>query len=1133
MRKLSLVFALLLFGRTLAAAENSSVTSDLQAQALNAFKAGDYKKSANLYRTLAAENPNDAQILRDFMWACWNAGNPQETIAAGKKILAIEPSDVETLNLVGKAYQASGDRKSALQSFKRVADAHPNSVSAKVSLIRSQIELADLASAERTLQALDSDIPSKGALREKIDGLWKALARAYSESGRSEKAIAIYQKIMRVSASNTQVQIAYARLQTDQKKYDEAERVLKRILVTSPDALPVYPKLAAVQFLKKDFASSVDNWNAAIRSFPDKVEYKYKRGLALYFNKNFDEALQQMVNLLADPEWGRKAADFLYDDAFAQGENTKAAKYLADSLETLEYTPEDQQRYIRLSNAYERQNDYKKAEQALDAALDHFPDDGAVRWSMASLYLETNRLGKAVPFMKDILQRNPNASHIIYALVDSQVTLGNRADALRILQSERRVDPTNPFLMLREAELLYLTDQREKARAMLTAWLQEKGDGPVLPVALYHGLTPYDRDGMLAHQQHHRASVFDEHMRALHDAGYTPVTVPEAFRWVKGEFELPKKAILISFDDGRLDSFQNADPILKKYDMKATMFVIGQNADRNLPNYANWKELREYQKTGRWNFEAHTDHGHSYIPITKEGHKGLFLLNKKWLESEGRLETRQEWIDRIDADHDRIKRKMLTELKVNVEGFAFPEGNYGHIYIPNAKESADVNMSAARNYFDLSFFQESEGLGINVRSRDPAMLNRFEPSPDWTGSDLLRRISDNIPANKMRATLLHWAIWEGRLNEANAWLNELRKGGASPALLLSEHARIYASHGNLVKARGLGKDADTAKGNRSIANDDNEQIVRDASRPEYSAYGRMFEDKVHRRNKLLEQSFMFPAFGDFRFTLLQRLGNYAERNVPHVSENAWGARVGVPLGLRHNISVEGMQSVFNAHVDNQTSGQAAFRSHWSDRFTTEVNAARQPLFFAQALSQNIRLRTLRLGGSYRERDDWEFGGEARASHYSDTNDRFDGQFNAAMGLGARKRTRLMYVLSGMTNDQTSPFYYSPEHLFENSIGLSQIVPFHGAYKLTLTYLPGYGQESDVSSHFIQNFKVGLVCHWTDATSLDLDFQYQETPSYYSRSANARFVHRFGLKRLSAEAATSIQRSPEELQTQND
>ncbi len=78
-------------------------------------------------------------------------------------------------------------------------------------------------------------------------------------------------------------------------------------------------------------------------------------------------------------------------------------------------------------------------------------------------------------------------------------------------------------------------------------------------------------------------SVFNKQMKWLHKHKYRTISTQEFYDWYTGKIKLPKKSVLITFDDGSYSVMKYALPILKKYNMKATFFVIGKNigADTN------------------------------------------------------------------------------------------------------------------------------------------------------------------------------------------------------------------------------------------------------------------------------------------------------------------------------------------------------------------------------------------------------------------------------------------------------------------------------------------------------------------------------------------------------------------------
>ena len=72
-------------------------------------------------------------------------------------------------------------------------------------------------------------------------------------------------------------------------------------------------------------------------------------------------------------------------------------------------------------------------------------------------------------------------------------------------------------------------------------------------------------------------SMFRKQMRWLHKHNYRTISTQEFYDWYTGKIKLPKKSVLITFDDGSYSVMKYALPVLKKYNMKATFFIIGKN----------------------------------------------------------------------------------------------------------------------------------------------------------------------------------------------------------------------------------------------------------------------------------------------------------------------------------------------------------------------------------------------------------------------------------------------------------------------------------------------------------------------------------------------------------------------------
>lgn len=72
------------------------------------------------------------------------------------------------------------------------------------------------------------------------------------------------------------------------------------------------------------------------------------------------------------------------------------------------------------------------------------------------------------------------------------------------------------------------------------------------------------------------AAAFESQIRWLKRHGYQAITPAEWLDWCASEKPLPAKPVMITFDDGYRSLLQHAFPILQKYQLSATVFVVTQ-----------------------------------------------------------------------------------------------------------------------------------------------------------------------------------------------------------------------------------------------------------------------------------------------------------------------------------------------------------------------------------------------------------------------------------------------------------------------------------------------------------------------------------------------------------------------------
>jgi peptidoglycan/xylan/chitin deacetylase (PgdA/CDA1 family) len=220
---------------------------------------------------------------------------------------------------------------------------------------------------------------------------------------------------------------------------------------------------------------------------------------------------------------------------------------------------------------------------------------------------------------------------------------------------------------------LWLNRTPVAAPAVTFTAAQQQAFAPVptfrgaVPVLTYHGIN--DR----------AASIYDvtprqfaEQMAMLARAGYHTITAEQYARYPGGSAkDLPSRPILVTFDDGQLDSYRNADPVLRRHGFRATMFVITEPVDRGNAFYLRWDEFRTMRDSGRWDLQLHAGAMHKMVTVDAKGTAGAAYANRQF--ADGRLESFAAYQRRVTEDLDHGLERLRKELgDVRADLFAYP-----------------------------------------------------------------------------------------------------------------------------------------------------------------------------------------------------------------------------------------------------------------------------------------------------------------------------------------------------------------------------------------------------------------------------------------------------------------------------
>lgn len=127
-------------------------------------------------------------------------------------------------------------------------------------------------------------------------------------------------------------------------------------------------------------------------------------------------------------------------------------------------------------------------------------------------------------------------------------------------------------------------------------------------------------------------STFEKQMHFLKVNNYNVISLEEFANFIKQKNKIPKNTLVITFDDGHLDNYTNAYPILKKYGFPATIFVITNYISKS--GYVTEEQIKEMDNSGLITIGSHTLN-HKHLPSINN----IDELKKEIYDSKNKLEA--------------------------------------------------------------------------------------------------------------------------------------------------------------------------------------------------------------------------------------------------------------------------------------------------------------------------------------------------------------------------------------------------------------------------------------------------------------------------------------------------------------
>lgn len=185
-------------------------------------------------------------------------------------------------------------------------------------------------------------------------------------------------------------------------------------------------------------------------------------------------------------------------------------------------------------------------------------------------------------------------------------------------EQEANAEQSVPKAVQKTSEAMKETEDIPQGKRDTSDWLKTKGKAK-LPILMYHSISTGNSLRVPREE-------FQTHMKWLHDNGYQTLSPEEAYIMLTEDKKPSEKCVLITFDDGYTDNYTKAYPVLKKYGMRATIFMIGTSIGHK--HHLTEGQMKEMVENGV-SIESHTIHHLELSGLTAEQQHSEMADSKK------------------------------------------------------------------------------------------------------------------------------------------------------------------------------------------------------------------------------------------------------------------------------------------------------------------------------------------------------------------------------------------------------------------------------------------------------------------------------------------------------------------------
>jgi len=401
------------------------------------FATGDLDKAVAEYGSLNQAHPKDIQVKKNYIQLLILKNRLDEARKLNDQVVKTNPSDTEALIFKGQIQLRDGHARDAADSLQSALKGDPDNGVAHYhlgvafdqmgNLARAESEWRqavrlrpDLSEAQRALAAVAlrrGDMDSLAQTADQIIHVQPAspdgyVLRAVAEINRKQisKAEEDIRKAIEVAPQNPAGYVQTGNLRLLQKQYGDAEKYYQQALDRDPNSSEGLSGLMNAYLAQKQADKAIAAASAQLAKVPNSSAFHDLLGTILFNNKKDMKGAEEELRKAA--ELDKNNSDALLKLGQVQVAQGSVDQAIATYQRSLKNNPREIRFYILIGELYESKQDWEKAKQMYQKALEIQPDNPLASNNLAYVMLQQGgNVDVALSMAQTARRGMPNSSN--------------------------------------------------------------------------------------------------------------------------------------------------------------------------------------------------------------------------------------------------------------------------------------------------------------------------------------------------------------------------------------------------------------------------------------------------------------------------------------------------------------------------------------------------------------------------------------------------------------------------------------------------------------------------------------------------------------------------------------------------